>query len=70
MHFMHSPVEFVNHFVLLSFDVLDIKFIFIEEFKPSTLPGIQSRLVKKIFQTILVCSQLKPCSDEVVSPFI
>jgi hypothetical protein len=69
MQLMHSLVECINHFVLLSFDVLDVKVIFAEEFQPSSLPRIQCRLVKEIFQTIMVYSQLKPLSYEVVSPF-
>jgi hypothetical protein len=67
---MHSPIEFIDHFVLLSFDVLGIKGIFTEEFQPSTIPSIQGRLIKQVLQTIMVCPQLKPLSHAVVPSLI
>ena len=70
MYFMHSSVECINHFVLLSFDMIDIKFTLTKEFQPSTLPSIQGRLIKQILQTIVVCPQLKPLSHEVVPPLL
>jgi hypothetical protein len=65
---MHSLAECMNHLFLLSFYVLDIKFILTEEFQPSTLPSIQGRLIKQILHTIMVCTKLKPISHEVVLP--
>jgi hypothetical protein len=67
---MHSPTKCISHFVLFSFDVLNIKVILIEEFQPSNLASIQIWLIKQIFQTIMVCPQLKPLSHEVVPPLI
>jgi hypothetical protein len=69
MYFMYSPAECINHFVLLSFDMLDIKVILTKEFQPSTLPS-QGWLIKQILQTIMVCPHFELPSHEVVPPFI
>lgn len=70
MWFMHSPTKRINHFILFSSDMLDIKVILKKKLQPPTMPIIQGWMIEKIFQTIMVCSQFEPLSHEVMPPFL
>jgi hypothetical protein len=64
----HASAKGIDNPIFFSFNVFDFEIIFTKEGHPSSLSGIELRLVKQISQSTVICHNYKFPSQEVMPP--